>query len=67
MTTSKFNNIEKITSKEPIDFDITHDESTSVVNEEQSNFRLKEKIKAKDNHSKSRFIKEPKASGLLSQ
>lgn len=67
MARSKFSSIEKITSKEPIDFDITHDESTLVVNEEQSNFRLKENIKAKDNHKKSRFIKEPKASGLLSQ
>ena len=37
---SKLNSIEKIVSKALIDFDISHDEFTVVINEKQSYFKL---------------------------
>ena len=44
---SKLNNIEKIISKALIDSDISYDEFTLVINEEQNYFRLKRNIRAK--------------------
>ena len=49
MVRSKLNGIEKIISKALIDSDISHDEFTQAINEEQNYFRPKESIKAKDN------------------
>ena len=49
MVRSKLNGLEKIISKALIDSDISHDEFTQAINEEQNYFRPKESIKAKDN------------------
>ena len=49
LTRSKLNSIEKIISITIIDSDISHDEFTLVINEEQNYFRLKESKRAKDN------------------
>lgn len=45
---SKLNTIEKILSKGLIEFDVSHDEFTLVINEGQNYFRLKESIKPKE-------------------
>ena len=47
---SKLNGIEKIISKAMIDSDISHKEFTLVINLRKNYFRLKERIKGKDNH-----------------
>ena len=42
--------MEKITSKSQVDSDISHEVVTLVINEEQHYFRLKESIRAQDDH-----------------
>ena len=44
MVRGKLNSIEKIISESLIDSDISQDEFTLVINEEQNYFRLKENI-----------------------
>ena len=44
MVRDKLNSIEKIISESLIDSDISQDEFTLVINEEQNYFRLKENI-----------------------
>ena len=41
MARNKLNHIVKVISKAPIDFDISHDEFTLVINEEENYLRLK--------------------------
>ena len=48
LASSKLNTIEKILSKGLIEFDVSHDEFTLVINEGQNYFRLKESIKPKE-------------------
>ena len=47
LASSKLNTIEK-TSKGLIEFEVSHDEFTLVINEDQNYFRLKESIRPKE-------------------
>lgn len=48
---SKLNSIEKIISNTLIDSDISRDQFTPVINEEQNYFRQRESIRWKDDQS----------------
>ena len=49
LASSKLNTIEK-TSKGLIEFEVSHDEFTLVINEDQNYFRLKESIRPKEDY-----------------
>ena len=50
LSRNKLNSIGKIISEALVASDISHEEFTQVINKEQNSFRLKETIRAKDDH-----------------
>ena len=48
LASSKLNTIEKTLSKGLIEFEVSHDEFTLAINEDQNYFRLKESIRPKE-------------------